>query len=125
MKTRNVMLAVALAAIGLAGCSTNLAQQVVSNEAMRTQVLDALATHKDLALKTVDRLMQTDSLRTAVIDEMLKNEEGAKQVLVRVGTNPQALDLVMGIAVRDTAMREHVLTLMKGVQMALDAQKKK
>ncbi len=125
MKTRNVMLAVALVAIGLAGCSTNLAQQVVSNEAMRTQVLDALATHKDLALKTVDRLMQTDSLRTSVIDEMLKNEEGAKQVLVRVGTNPQALDMVMGIAVRDTAMREHVLTLMKGVQMALDAEKKK
>ncbi len=119
MKTRNVILAaVAVAAFGLAGCGGDVAKQLVSNEQLRTQVVDALAAHKDLALKTVDKFMANDSLRMAVVDQMLSNENGAKQVLVRIGTNPQALDMVLGIAVRDSAMHEHVMTLLKGMEMA-------
>jgi hypothetical protein len=119
MNARNAVLAATAAmTLGIAGCAGDVSQQVVSNEQVRTQVLDALATHKDLALKTVDRLMASDSVRTAVVDEMLKNEEGAKQVLIRIGTNPAALDLVMSVAIRDTATREHVIGLAKGIEMA-------
>jgi len=119
MKPRNlILLSAAAAAFGLAGCGGDVAGQVVANEQLRAQVFDALASHKDLALKAVDRFMTNDTLRVAVVDEMLHNESGAKQVLVRIGTNPQALDLVMSVAVRDSAMRGHLLTLMKGVEMA-------
>ena len=119
MKPRNVILLAAAATMfGVAGCGGDIAQQIVSNEQLRTQVLDVLASHKDLALKAVDKFMANDSIRTAVVDEMLNNENGAKQVLVRVGTNPQALDMVLGVAVRDSVMRGHVMTLLKGVEMA-------
>ena len=121
MKPRNVILLAAAATMfGVAGCGGDIAQQLVSNEQLRTQVMDALANHKDLALKTVDRFMVNDTLRSAVVDEMLNNENAAKQVLVRIGTNPQALDMVMGVAVRDSAMRGHVMTLLKGVEMATE-----
>jgi hypothetical protein len=124
MQTRNVILLVAASAVlGVAGCGGDISQQLVSNEQLRTQVIDVLASHKDLALKTVDRFMASDSVRSAVVDQMLNNENGAKQVLIRIGTNPEALDMVMGIAVRDSAMRGHVLTLLKGVEMATKAQR--
>jgi hypothetical protein len=126
MKTRNVvLLATAAALFGVAGCGGDIAKQIVSNEALRTQVMDVLVSHKDLALKTVDRFMANDTLRAAVVDQMLSNENAAKQVLIRIGTNPQALDMVMGVAVRDSAMRGHVVTLIKGVEMATQAQVKK
>ena len=35
-----------------------------------------------------------------------------------IATNPDAFDMVLGAAVRDSAMRGHVLTLVKGIQMA-------
>lgn len=117
-RSNGILVVAAAAAFGLAGCGGDIAQQLVSNEQLRTQVMDALATHKDLALKTVDRFMTNDTLRTQVVDEMLKNENGAKQVLVRIGTNPQALDMVLGIAVQDSSLRAHVLTVLKGVEMA-------
>lgn len=124
MKLKNmIVLAAAASALGIAGCGGDIADQVVSNEQVRSQVMDVLANHRDLALKTVDRFMVNDTLRAEVVDRMLANENGAKQVLVRIGTNPQALDMVLGVAVRDSAMRGHVLTLLKGVEMATQAKK--
>jgi hypothetical protein len=124
MKARNLFLALsAVPVIGLSGCGGNISQQIVTNEHFRSQVFDVIVAHKDLALKAVDRFMAVDSVRAAVVDHMLLNEEGAKQVLIRIGTNPQALDLAMGVAVRDSAMRQHVLTLMKGVEMMTQAKK--
>jgi hypothetical protein len=119
MKARNVMLVAAAAtAFGMAGCGSDVASQLQSNEQLRTQVLDTLASHRDLALKAVDRLMATDSLRSAVVDQVLRNEEGAKQVLVRIGTNPDAVDIVLGVAMKDSTVRGHVMTLLKGMQLA-------
>jgi hypothetical protein len=42
-------------------------------------------------------------------------------VLVRIGSNPDAVDLVLQIAAADSAGREHVMTLLKGMQLALKA----
>jgi hypothetical protein len=118
MKTSKTLLALlSLAMMAGAGCGGDMAKQVVSNEQFRGQVLDSIAQHKDLALQTVDRIAASDSLRTVVVDHLLLNEKVAQQVLVRIGTNPAALDMVIGIAARDSLTREHVLTLAKGIQM--------
>ena len=90
----------------------------MSNEQLRGQVMDAIVTHRDVAMQAVDRLVGTDSLRAAVVDHLLRNDEVAKQVIVRIATNADAVDMVLGVAVRDSAMRVHVLTLVKGMQMA-------
>lgn len=124
MKLRNILLlAAAAAAFSVAGCGGDVAKQLVSNEQLRTQVLDTIAQNKDLAFKAIDKMLASDSLRAEVVDHLLQNDAGAQQVLVRIGTNPQALDMVMNVAVKDSTMRGHLLTLMKGVEMASAAQK--
>ena len=118
MSTRKTTLALLAVVTLAAGCSGDIAKQILSNEQLRGQVMDVIAQHKDVAFQAVDRIVASDSLRSSVVDHLLQNQEVAKQVLVRIGTNPGAFDMVMQIALRDTAMRGHVLTLVKGIQMA-------
>ena len=119
MKLRNTTLMVAvLAAFALAGCAADMAKQLTSNEQVRTQVMGAIAGNKDLAFQAVDGIMASDSLRAQVIDHLLTNDQAAMQVLVRIGTNPDALDQVIGVAAKDSVLREHMFTLVKGMEMA-------
>ena len=113
-----IVLVAALAAFVTAGCSLDVAKQLTSNEQVRTQVLDAIAANKDLTGQLLAKLTATDSTRVGFVDAMLQNEEVAKQVIVRVGTNPAAIDMVLGVAARDSVTREHVLTLVKGIALA-------
>ena len=119
MTIRKTTLALcAAAALAAGGCGGDIASQIVSNEQLRGQVLDAISTHRAVAMQAVDRLVSSDSLRAAVVDRLLHNDEAAKLVIVRIATNSDAVDLVLGAAVRDSAMRVNVMTLMKGMQMA-------
>jgi len=113
-----VAAAVAAGAALVSGCGMNMAGQLSSNEQFRTQVFDAIVANRSLANGMVDKLMASDTTRIAIVDKMLANDEVAKQVIVRIATNPDAMDLVMGAAVQDSAMRAHVMTLFKGMQMA-------
>ena len=115
-KTVLALVAVALVAAG--GCGTDVARQILTNEQLRGQVLDVIGSHRDLAMQVVDKIVGSDSLRAGVVDHLLHNDSVAKQVIVTIATNPDAMDMVLGAAVRDSAMKAHVLTLMKGVQMA-------
>lgn len=119
MTTKKSLFALlALMTLATAGCGGDIAKQIVSNEQLRGQVMDVIAQNKTLALQAVDRILASDSLRATVVDHLLGNKDVAQQVIVRVATNPDAFDMVLGVAVRDTAMRGHVLTLVKGIQMA-------
>ena len=104
--------------IGTGGCGGDIAQQLVSNEQVRTQVLDALTSHKDLAFQAIDKFLASDSLRAQVVDHVLKNNEAAKQILVRIGTNADAVDMVMTIAVRDSSVRAHLQSRMQAAAAA-------
>jgi len=116
-RSRLAVLAVA-ALVVAAGCSADLATQLTSNEQVRTQVFDAIAANPQLSGQLVDRLMTADSTRIGTVDKMLANDEVAKQVIVRVAMSKDAMTLVIGAAVRDSAMRVHVLTLVKGIELA-------
>lgn len=117
MKRGRIAVLMATALIVAAGCSTDLAKQLGSNEQLRTQVLDAIVANKDLTGQVLDKIMANDSTRIAVVDKMLGNDNVAKQVLVRVGSSPQALEMVLGVAAQDSTTREHMMTLFKGMQM--------
>lgn len=116
-RSRMILTLVAAAAIA-AGCNGDIGKQLSTNELMRTQVFDALAANPQLAMQAIDRVVQPDSLRQQVVAHLLANDEIAKLVLVRIGTNPEALDMVVGIAAKDSAMRGHLVTLVKGIEMA-------
>lgn len=118
IKRGRMVFVAALALFVTAGCSMDVAKQMVSNEQVRTQVLDAIVANKDLTGQLMAKFMGNDSTRVQFVDALLQNEEVAKQVIVRVGTNPNAVDMVLGVAVQDSAMRSHVVTLIKGIDLA-------
>ena len=113
-----VLAAMALALVAASGCGTDLAKQLATNEQMRTQVFDAIVANKDLTGQILDRMLASDSTRIAIVDKMLGNDEVAKQVLVRVGTSKQAIEMVLGIAVQDSSTRDYTMAMLKGMEMA-------
>lgn len=113
-----VLAAMALALVAASGCGVDVAKQLATNEQMRTQVLDAIVANKDLTGQVLDKLMASDSTRVAVVDKMLSNNEVAKQVIVRVGTSKQAIEMVLGVAVQDSSTRDYTMAMLKGMEMA-------
>jgi hypothetical protein len=101
----------------VAGCAVDIGKQVVADPATQTKVMDAIAGNEALAGKVVDRLLAGDT-RHMVLGKVLANDESARQILAVVAHNPNALDMVLATAVQDSAMRVHVMTLFKGMQMA-------
>ena len=113
-----VLAAMALALVAASGCGVDVAKQLATNEQMRTQVLDAIVANKDLTGQVLDKLMASDSTRVAVVDKMLSNNEVAKQVIVRVGTSKQAIEMVLGVAVQDSSTRDSTMAMLTGMEMA-------
>lgn len=114
--------ALALALLGLVGCgNADVAGQIATNQQMRDQVMGAIAANPDLAVVMQQKLVANDSLRTKVVDALLQDSNSSQYVLYRIATNQDAVDIVLRAAVADSAMRQHVLTVMKGVEMAQTA----
>lgn len=124
-KSMLLKLSLIAAALTFAGCAgkADLGKQIATNQEIREQAMDAIAGNADLAVVMQQKLLANDSLRTRVVDTVLQDANAAQYVLYRIGTNQAAMDLVLRGAVADRSMREHVLTLMKGVEMAQAAKK--
>ena len=124
-KSMLLKLSLIAAALTFAGCAgkADLGKQIATNQEIREQAMDAIAGNADLAVVMQQKLLANDSLRTRVVDTVLQDANAAQYVLYRIGTNQAAMDLVLRGAVADRSMREHVLTLMKGVEMAQTAKK--
>ncbi len=118
MKLGRIAVVTGVAVFVLAGCGTDVAKQLASNEQFRTQVMDAIVANKALTGQVLDKLVAVDSTRFAVVDTLLRNDEVAKQVIVRIGSSKPALEMVLGVAVQDSSTRDYVLAMLKGMEMA-------
>jgi hypothetical protein len=103
----------------LAGCSGDVATEIHTNAALRERVMNAIVGDGPLAQQMTQRLLATDSLRTRVVETMLHDSPSAQYVLARIGHEPDAVDLVLQTAMADSVGRNHVMTLLKGMQMAM------
>jgi hypothetical protein len=107
--------------LAVAGCMGDVATEIKTNAQLRDRVMGAFVSDGALAQQMTQRLLATDSLRAGVVETMLHDKASAQYVLARIGSNPDAVDLVLQTAASDSAGREHVMTLLKGMQMALRA----
>ena len=112
-------IAFAVMLLGLTGCMGDVATEIRTNAATRDRVMGAIVSDGALAQQMTQRLLATDSLRTRVVETMLHDSQSAQYVLTRIGRNPEAVDLVMQAAASDSVGREHLMTLLKGMEMAL------
>ena len=113
--------AVAVSLLAVAGCAGDVATEIRTNAGVRDRVMTAIVSDGAMAQQMTQRLLATDSLRTRVVETMLHDAPSAQYVLARIGHSPDAVDLVLQAAAADSAGREHVMTLLKGMQMAMKA----
>ena len=112
---------VLLASALLAGCAGDVTNEIRVNEQVRGRVMDAFASEGRLAEGMTRRLLAEDSLRVRVVETVLHDSRSAQYILGRIGHSPDAVDLVLQSALADSTTRPHVLTLLKGLRMGLDA----
>jgi hypothetical protein len=113
-----VRMLVALSLLTLmAGCGDPVERLLASADS-RTMLWNHVASSVDLSSQVVDRLLAADSTRTAVIDRLLANGEARQALLARVATDRMLMDGAVHFAVQDSSMRDHLVTLFKGMEMA-------
>jgi hypothetical protein len=118
-KTRwTVVLVVAVSvSLGL-GCAGDVARQVMGDPALQGRIMDMISANPEAAGGMVDRMLGTDSTRAVMIEKLVSSAGGAQAVMEVVGRNQTLIDGAINVAVQDPAMREHVMTLIKGINMA-------
>jgi hypothetical protein len=80
--------------------------------------MDMMSADPDAAGGMADRLLGADSTRALVIEKLVSSAGGARAVMEAVAKNSTLLDGTINMAVQDPATRQHVLTLIKGINMA-------
>ena len=110
-----------MASLTLAGCAGDVTKEIKTNAQVRDRVMGAIASDGDLAVKMTQQLLANDSLRVRVVEAMLHDSNSAKYILARIGHEPDAVDMVLQAAAADSVGRAHVMTLLKGMQMAMGA----
>lgn len=118
MRFPKIVLLAAVAGALAVGCSGDLAGQIAGNAQLRDQVMTAIAGNKDVAMQAVDKLMADEALRMQVFDHILANKDVATGLVQKLATNQDLVDQVVGAAVKDPAMKDHLVTLLKGMSMA-------
>ena len=117
MMRRLSVAVLAAAAIAVAGCAGNVVKMVTTNADMREQVIGAIAGNGDLAGEMIDRLMTAEGTQALVVNKVLANGPAVQAVMARIAKDPTMVDGVLDVAVQDSTMKAHVLTLFKGIQM--------
>ena len=117
------VLAMLVAIVALSGCAAEPSKRIASDRYLRERVMGAIAADGGMAVEMTRQLVASDSLRARVIETMLAEEHCAQYVIARIGRNTEAVDYVMQVAASDSAGRQHLLTLLKGMQMAMPAKK--
>jgi hypothetical protein len=112
-----VLVATACAVLAL-GCAGDIGKQVMASPELQAKVMDMISASPETAGGMVDRLLGSDSTRALVIEKLLGSAGGAQAVMEAVAGNQTLMDGALNIAMQDAAMKEHVMTLFRGMRMA-------
>jgi hypothetical protein len=120
MKLARLVILSAGAAL-LFGCSANPVKMMQSNEAVRTQVMTAIAGDSTMVGSMTDALLNAGPAREILLDKVMGSGEAMQAVMGKIARDPAAVDGIVGLAVQDSAMKAHLMTLLKGIQMGSGA----
>ena len=113
------ILTLALAATGImlmAGCQGPV-DRLLSDQALREQLWLKVAGSPELSGQVVDRLLGADSTRAALLGHLMANAQARQAMLTLVAKDRTLMDGALNFAVQDSSMRDHVKTLVKGMEM--------
>ena len=113
---RLLLLAGALCLMMSSGCG-NPVDRLLASDVQRAQLWDTVAGNPDLSRQVVDRLLGADSTRALLLDRVMGSGGARQAVLMRVATDRSLMEGTIHFAVQDSAMRGHLMTLFRGMEM--------
>jgi hypothetical protein len=117
MRRIQLLAAVGVLSLAAMGCG-DAVHRMLADPASRSKLFQAIGADSTLTRELADRLLAEDATRSLVFERLLAIGEARQALLVDVARDRMLLDGVIQFAVQDTAMRGHILTLFKGMQMA-------
>jgi len=117
-KTWKVVFVAAVAGALALGCAGDIGKQVMASPELQGKIMDMIGADTTTAGGMVDRLLMKDDTRALIIEKLVSTAGGAQAVMEVVAKNPTLLDGALNVAMQDPAMKEHVMTLFKGMRMA-------
>lgn len=121
--TRKVALVILIAfsAATLSGCAGDPVKMMMSNPEMQTKIMDAIVASPEMSGKLVDQLLGNEEMRAMLLDKVMASSDAAQTIMGRVAKDQMMIDGILNTAAQDSTMREHLMTLFKGMQMARGA----
>jgi hypothetical protein len=114
---RMATIVLALAAVtGMAGCGDPIDRLLSAGE-QRHQLMHRISERSDVAAEVLDHLMEADSTRARVLDRVMADAQARQDLLARVAKDRTLIDGAINFAAQDSSMRDHVMTLVKGMEM--------
>ena len=116
---RNIRLLLLMAVVlaGVVGCADPV-DRLVSGPETRAKLLDRIVADNDLATEVVGKLLATPEAQGRLLDQVMQNSESAQNVMLKLAKDQTMIDGIINVAVQDPAMKDHLMTLFKGMQMA-------
>ena len=116
LKRLGLLAAAGFCLLIISGCGDPV-DRLLADDLQRTQLWDTVAGSPDLSGQVVDRLLGADSTRAALIDRLMASGGARQAVLMRVATDRTMMEGSINFAVQDTAMRNNLMTLFRGMEM--------
>lgn len=89
----------------------------------RAQTLGAIVADSALTAAVTDTLLDDPRSREILVDRVVNDGEAMQSLMAKIARNPAAVDGIVGLAVQESTMKAHVLTLLRGIQIGEGAQR--
>jgi hypothetical protein len=111
------------ALIMMVGCGGDVVKSMLSNTEMRAKLMDAIAGDAVVSGEVLDKLMSADATRAQVMEKVLGNGPLMQGLMARMAQDPTMVDGVLNMAVQDSTMKTHLMSVFQGMQMMAKAKK--
>ena len=99
------------------GCGRDVKRMFQTNPKMRERVTEVMSVDSTLSGPLLDRMMQSDSTQAFVVRRVLANASTVQALMLRMASDRTMVDGILNVAVQDSGMRDHVVTLIDGMRM--------
>jgi hypothetical protein len=113
--TLGLLMGVAL--VAMFGCGGDVVKTVTSDAALEARVMGAITADPAMTGRMVDQLLASEPARAVLLEKLMANGDAVQTVMTQFAKDETRIDGILSLAVQDSSMKAHVMTLLKGMQM--------
>lgn len=103
--------------IALMGCGGDVVKTMSADPGLQSRIMNAITADPVMAGEMANQLLNNEPARKIVIEKLTANGDAMQAVMLEIAKDESRIDGVINLAVQDSAMRTHVMTLFKGMQI--------